>query len=84
LADFEENFSRFTEQGVQVVAASFETLDEARETAAGQNLGYPVGYGLDPQNFPSATSWPKTGSMWHLMPAPNASRRVIALSKNIQ
>lgn len=53
MADFEENLSRFTDQGVEVIAASSETLDEAKNTVAELNLHYPVGYGLDPEEFAS-------------------------------
>ena len=51
MADFEENLSRFTSQGVEVIAASSETLDEAKNTIAELNLSYPVAYGLDPVAF---------------------------------
>ena len=51
MADFEEKISRFTEQGVQVVAASSETLDEAKQTVEKGELSYPIAYGLNPERF---------------------------------
>ena len=51
MADFEEKISRFTEQGVRVVAASSETLEEAQETVAKAKPSYPVGFGLVPEEF---------------------------------
>lgn len=53
MADFQDKIERFTENGVQVVAASAETLEEAKETVAEAGLTYPVGYGLDPKGFAS-------------------------------
>ena len=55
MADFQENLRRFTEQGVRIVAASAETPDEANATVERLNLSYPVGYGLDPEEFASRT-----------------------------
>lgn len=51
MADFQNKITRFTENDVQVVAASSETLDAARETVAKLGLSYPVGYGLEPEVF---------------------------------
>ena len=53
MADFEEKLSRFTEHGVQVIAASSETLEEAQETVEKGGLSYPVAYGLNPAEFAS-------------------------------
>lgn len=53
MADFEENLSRFTERGVDVIAASSETIDEAKNTVAKSDLHYPVGYGINPKEFAS-------------------------------
>ena len=53
MADFEEKLSQFTEKGVQVVAASSETLEKAMETVDKLQLSYPVGYGLVPEEFAS-------------------------------
>ena len=51
MADFEEKLTRFTENGVQVVAASSETADEAKATCEKLGISYPVGYGLEPEEF---------------------------------
>lgn len=59
MADFEEKLDRFTEQGVEVIAASSETLEEAKETVEKGGLRYPVGYGLSPEGFGA-----ETGAYW--------------------
>ena len=53
MADFEEKISRFTESGVEVVAASSETLEEAQKTVEQLKLSYPVGFGLIPEYIAS-------------------------------
>ncbi len=47
MLDFEGSISGFREQGVQVIAASAETLDNARGFAEELSLTFTVGYGLD-------------------------------------
>ena len=51
MADFEEKISRFTDNGVQVVAASSESLEDAQKTVEQLKLSYPVGFGLVPEEF---------------------------------
>ena len=51
MADFQEKISQFTDKGIQVIAASAETLDEAKATVEKASLSYPVAYGLDPKTI---------------------------------
>ena len=53
MADFQDKIAKFTENGVDVIAASTETLEEATETVEKSGVTYPVGYGLDPEAFAS-------------------------------
>lgn len=53
MADFEDKIARFTDRDVAVVAASTETFGEATETVEKSGVSYPVGYGLDPEEFAS-------------------------------
>ncbi len=47
MADFQKNLSEFETREVQVVAASVDSLIDAKKTVANQGLSFPVGYGLD-------------------------------------
>ena len=51
MADFQEKISQFTDNDVQVVAASSETAEEAANTIEKLGLTYPVAYGLVPKEF---------------------------------
>ena len=51
MADFQEHLGEFEKRDTRVVAASVETLEEARQTVAAHGLTYPVGYGLDTRAF---------------------------------
>lgn len=53
MADFEEFIGKFTDKDVSIIAASSETLEEATETVAKSGVSYPVGYGLNPEEFAS-------------------------------
>ena len=53
MADFQDKIARFTESGVEVIAASTETLEEATETVEKSGVTFPVGYGLPPVAFAS-------------------------------
>jgi len=47
LADYQTWLQEFKQLGVAVIAASVDTLEEARKTVDTQRLTFPVGYGLD-------------------------------------
>lgn len=51
MADFKERHAEFEAQGVQVVAASSETLEDARKTVNASGVVFPVGYGIRPEAF---------------------------------
>lgn len=47
MADYQTWLQEFKQLGVAVIAASVDTLEEARKTVDTQRLTFPVGYGLD-------------------------------------
>ena len=47
MADFQKNLGDFEKIGARVIAASVDTLDDAKKTVVDQGLSFPVGYGLD-------------------------------------
>ncbi len=47
MADYQTWLPEFRNLGVTLMAASVDTLEEARKTVENQKLTYPVGYGLD-------------------------------------
>lgn len=47
MADYQTWLQEFKQLGVAVIAASVDTLAEARKTVDTQRLTFPVGYGLD-------------------------------------
>ncbi len=51
MVDFQQHLGEFEKRGVLVVAASVETLADAQNTVAGQGVHFPMGYGLDAEEF---------------------------------
>ncbi len=47
MADYQTWLPEFRNLGVTLMAASVDTLEEARKTVENQKLTYPVGYALD-------------------------------------
>ncbi len=47
MADFQEHLSGFRAKNIAVVAASADTLEDARATVDKRELRFPVAYGLD-------------------------------------
>lgn len=55
MADYQEHLAEFSKRGIDVIAASSETKEEAEETIAKLGLSYPVAYGIDPAAFAELT-----------------------------
>jgi len=55
LADFQESIGEFATRHATVVAASVDTLDDAKKTIERHGLTFPVAYGLDPGEFSAKT-----------------------------
>ena len=55
LVDFETNMEGFRKMGIQVIAASADTLEHAREMVQKNNLSFPVGYGFNAKEFSAKT-----------------------------
>lgn len=51
LEDFQKNLDRFRSNDVQIVALSADPEEEARKTAQTNDLGFPVGFGVDPRTI---------------------------------
>lgn len=51
MLDFEKNIAEFDKQNIRIIAASVDTLEQARETVARYKLSFKVGYGLDPKEI---------------------------------
>lgn len=47
MADFQSRISDFVERKIRVVAASADSLEDARKSVERKNLTFPVAYGLD-------------------------------------
>jgi peroxiredoxin len=47
LLDFEKNIQEFSKRKIQVIAASVDTLEDARSTVEKYNISFKVGYGLN-------------------------------------
>ena len=55
MADYQTWLPDLKQLGVTVIAASVDTLEEARKTVDTQKLTFPVGYGLDYQDISQRT-----------------------------
>jgi len=55
LADYQTWLPELRQLGVAVIAASVDTLENARKTVDVQKLAFPVGYGLDYQDISRRT-----------------------------
>lgn len=55
MLDFEENWNEFREKGIQVIAASVDPIEKARETVERYNISYLIGYGLDVRDVSGKT-----------------------------
>jgi len=60
LLDFKKNFSEFQKRNIQVIAASVDPLEKARETVSKHKLSFIVGYGLNAKEVSA-----KTGAFYH-------------------
>ena len=47
MADYQAHLAELASEGIDVVAASVDPLDEARKIVADNGLTFPVAYGLD-------------------------------------
>jgi peroxiredoxin len=47
LADFQSRISDFDEKKIKVIAASADSLEDARKSVERKKLTYPIAYGLD-------------------------------------
>ena len=55
MADYQTWLPEFKQLGVAVIAASVDTLDDARKIVDNHKLTYPVGHGLDYQDISRRT-----------------------------
>jgi peroxiredoxin len=55
LADFQSRISDFDERKIKVIAASADSLEDARKSVERKNLTFPVAYGLDARAFAAQT-----------------------------
>jgi len=53
LLDFEKSIEEFRKRNVQVIAASVDTIEHARETVQKYNISFRVGYGLNAKEVSS-------------------------------
>ena len=51
MADFQQHLGEFQKRGVLVAAASVDTLADAQKTVEELGLEFPMGYGLDAEDF---------------------------------
>jgi peroxiredoxin len=49
LADFQASFRDFESEGINIVAASVDAVEKAKETVQKVGITYPVACGLDPE-----------------------------------
>lgn len=54
MADFNTHLDEFDRHGVQILAASCDSIEEAKKTVALLELEYTVLYGLDPERTSAA------------------------------
>ena len=55
LLDFESNMEEFRKMGVEVLAASAQSAESARETVNALRLSFSLGCGIDPTEFSRKT-----------------------------
>ena len=55
MLDFEKNIEEFRKREIQVIAASVDTLEHARETVEHYNISFRVGYGLNAEEVSAKT-----------------------------
>jgi peroxiredoxin len=55
LADFQSRISDFYEKKIRVIAASVDSLEDARKSVEKKNLTFPIAYGLDARAFAAMT-----------------------------
>ena len=55
MLDFAKNFSDFQKRDIQVIAASVDPPEKARETASKHKISFVVGYGLDAREISAKT-----------------------------
>ena len=55
MADYQTWLPELKSLGVALIAASVDTIEEARKTVGNQKLIYPVGYGLDYEDISRRT-----------------------------
>jgi peroxiredoxin len=55
LLDFQRHLKEFDKKGVQIIAASSDSWENALRTVERYKLAFRVGYGLDPRDFSSKT-----------------------------
>ena len=55
MADYQEQLGEFERRAVRVVAATVDSLEDARKCRETNGLTYPLGYGLDAREVAAAT-----------------------------
>jgi len=55
LADFQSHISDFDRTKIKVIAASTDTLEDARKSVERKKLTFPIAYGLDARAFAAMT-----------------------------
>ena len=55
MADFQNRINEFNENGIRVIAASVDKLEDAEEMVKRNNLAFPLAYGTDGKGFSEAT-----------------------------
>jgi peroxiredoxin len=55
LADFQSHISAFDQKRIKVIAASPDSLEDARKSVERKKLTFPIAYGLDARAFAAMT-----------------------------
>ena len=55
MADFQSRISDFDEKKIKVIAASADSLEDARKSVERKKLTFPIAYGLDARAFAAMT-----------------------------
>lgn len=55
MADFQSHISDFDQKRIKVIAASADSLEDARKSVERKKLTFPIAYGLDARAFAAMT-----------------------------